>query len=607
MVHSPKIQDYSLIGNCRSAALVSKYGSIDWCCLPEFHSPAVFSALLDKAKGGFFSICPASDFRSYQKYLEDTNVVETVFTTKEGAVELIDAFAAATEEEKQSSLFPDHEILRMVRCTSGTLQMKMEYEPKLFYGKMTALLSDSKKLGIKFSWKENSFVLLSTLQQEQISIGRNKATAHFVMGKGDTVFFSFSCSRQSPAVLPELKATGLKRMEQTINYWKGWMSQCTYNGIYKEQVRRSALVLKLLAHAPSGAIIAAPTASLPEQPGGVRNWDYRYCWLRDASFTVRALIKLGFKAEAHAYMNWILHATQLTRPKLQVLYSVYGKPNLKEQALDWLEGYENSQPVRIGNGAHNQFQLDVYGEVLDAFFAYSALVPEFDRSSRKFMKGLGEVICRQWNQPDNGIWEVRSSPSHHTHSKVMAWAGLDRLIKLCNEYKWAGVPVEKYERVKKAIGKEIETRGYNEKLNCYTRSFNEGSLDASSLVFPLVGYCSASAPRMLSTVLGIRRKLSKNNLIYRYRSDDGILGEEGAFGICSFWLAENLSKAGNVDDAMAVFEAVQKAAGPTGLLAEEIDPRTFELLGNYPQGFTHIGLINAALSIEEHLKGGNTA
>jgi len=604
MMNAPKIHDYSLIGNCRSAALVSKLGSIDWCCLPEFHSPAIFSALLDSGKGGFFSIAPDSAFSSSQKYLEDTNVVETVFTTKEGTVKLIDAFVAATEEEKQLSLFPDHEMLRIVQCTSGSMSLKMEFAPTLFYGKNPASLINNKKLGIKFSRKENNFVLLTTLPEAELHVRNNKASAHFSIEKGHSAVFSFSCSRQSPAVLPELRTTAWGRMEQTIDFWKKWMSQCAYNGFYKEEVRRSALVLKLLAHAPSGAIIAAPTTSLPEAKGGGRNWDYRYCWLRDASFTVRALIQLGFKEEAQAYLNWILHATQLTQPKLQVLYSVYGRAKLKEQKLDWLEGYEHSRPVRVGNGAHDQLQLDVYGEVLDAFFSYSKLISAFDRSTRKFLLGLGKVICKLWDQADNGIWEMRSSPAHHTHSKVMAWVGLDRLLKLCSQYQWKNVPVEKYQRIKEEIEKQIETKGFHTEFNYYTRSFEDPSLDASSLVFSLVGYCSASSPNMLSTIRNIRERLSENDLIYRYRSDDGIEGSEGAFGICNFWLAENLAKTGNTKDAIAVFEKMQKGASPTGLFSEEIDPVSYELLGNYPQGFTHIGLINAAFTINEILQEG---
>ncbi len=606
MLTAPKLWDYALIGNCRSAALASKYGSIDWCCLPEFHSPAVFSALLDSKKGGHFSIAPTGHFRSSQNYIRDTNVVETVFQSDEGEVKLTDAFVATTEEEKTEGLFPDHEILRMVQCRAGRMQLKMEFQPTVFYGERSAVLTDGRNLGIKFSWKENSFVLLTTLPAEQISVGKATASCQFEITEGESVFFSFSCSCLSPAILPELKTTAWKRMQQTINYWKAWTSKCSYSGVYHEQVRRSALTLKLLTHAPSGAVIAAPTTSLPESPEGERNWDYRYCWLRDASFTVRALIKLGFPEEAHAYMSWILHATQLTQPELQVLYSVYGEAKLKEEKIDWLEGYEGAKPVRIGNGAYKQFQLDVYGEVLDAFFTYAKLIPEFDRSSRKFLLGLGEVICNTWNQPDNGIWEIRSSITHHTHSKVMAWVGLDRLIKLSRKYQWQNVPLDKYEQVKAELQAQIEKNGFNRDLQAYTREFNGRDLDASSLVFSLVDYCPATSPHMLSTVRCIREQLSENGLIYRYKSEDGLAGSEGAFSICNFWLIENLAKAGKVGEAIALFDTVLKAASETGLFSEEINPVSYELLGNYPQGFTHIGLINAALSIEEELQEGGT-
>jgi GH15 family glucan-1,4-alpha-glucosidase len=598
-----RISDYSLIGNCHSAALVSKQGSIDWCCLPEFHSPALFSALLDKDRGGHFSIAPAEDYKSHQQYIEDTNVIETIFKTASGEVRLRDAFVATTEEEKLRSLFPDHEIIRILKCVSGNVLLRMEFEPSVFYGRSAAALRDTKKMGIKFSWKENEYILQTTLTAEQLVVEKNKAEASFQLQSGDEVIFSFSCSSQGPAIIPEIKTTGIKRMEQTIQFWKAWIGHCAYDGMYKEQVRRSALALKLLAHAPSGAIIAAPTTSLPEQIGGDKNWDYRYCWLRDASFTVRALLKLGFEEEAHAYMNWILHATQLTQPKLQIVYSVYGQAKLKEQELNWLNGFQNSRPVRIGNGAYDQYQLDVYGEVLDAFFSYSNIIKEFDRKSRRFMIGLGNVICKLWEQPDNGIWEVRSSPAHHTHSKVMAWVGLDRLVKLSKKYSWKNVDTDKYEKTKTAIEQEIERSGYNRELQSYTSTFNGNSLDASSLVFSLVGFCPASSPEMVSTVQRICEQLSKNNLIFRYRnSEDGLQGDEGCFGICSFWLAENLAKSGKLKEAVQIFETVLEHASPAGLLSEEIDPSSHELLGNYPQGFTHIGLINAAISINEAYK-----
>jgi GH15 family glucan-1,4-alpha-glucosidase len=598
----PKLSDYALIGNSRAAALVCKTGSVEWCCFPEFDSPSLFATLLDREKGGFFAITPITDYRSAQRYLPDTNVLETYFWSDEGEIRLTDAFTAMTEEEKEHSLFPEHEMLRVLEGISGTVQVRLHYAPRTFYGKNTPHLEDRKKLGIHFSWKGHIYTLLSTLEPHQIRMpdGQHTAISDFLVKAGERVIFSLSYSSQNPAVLPELKTTGWKRMEHTIRFWKDWIGKCHYSGLYQEQVRRSALTLKLLTYAPSGAIIAAPTISLPEQVGGVRNWDYRYCWLRDASFTVRVLLALGFEEEAQAYMSWILHATQLTQPKLQVVYSVYGHASLKEKSLDWLKGYRDSRPVRIGNGADSQFQLDLYGEVLDAVYAYSPLVKRFDRSTKKFILGLGEAICKFWDQPDNGIWEVRSELIHHTHSKVMAWVGLDRLIKLAEKYHWKEAPLEKYHQVASHISTEVERFGYSDELKSYTRELKGDTLDASLLTFSLVGYCEPNSPRMTSTCELIYERLSKNDLIYRYiKIDDGLEGHEGSFGVCNFWLAENLAKSGKLEKAMEFFENMLKHASPTGLLSEEIDPDTHELLGNYPQGFTHIGLINAALSINE--------
>jgi GH15 family glucan-1,4-alpha-glucosidase len=595
------LADYSLIGNSRSAALVSKYGSIDWCCLPEFHSSSIFAALLDKTKGGYFCISPAGEFACAQKYISDTNVLDTNFKTADGEVRLLDAFTAMTEQQKSESLFPDHEILRIVEGISGSVKMKLEYVPRVFYGKSPPRLKDRQKLGISFSSRENVYNLGSTLDPRQIRVSADQSSAHaeFSVNGGERVCFSLSYSDQGPAVLPELKVSGFRRLQQTILFWKNWIRKCTYAGDYGEQVRRSALALKLLEHAPSGAIIAAPTTSLPEKIGGERNWDYRYCWLRDASFTIRALVKLGFEEEAHAYMNWILHATRLTRPRLQVVYSVFGHAYLKENTLDWLSGYKNSRPVRIGNLADGQFQLDIYGEVLDAVYTYAPIVKQFDSNSKAFIIGLGKVICKVWEQPDNGIWEIRSSSVQHTHSKVLAWAGLDRLLKLCEKYQWTEAPIAKFRETAARIRNDIEQWGYNVHLGAYAREFNGSHLDASLLVLPLIEYCDAASPRMRSTVEKICERLLKNNLLYRYREvDDGVSGEEGSFGVCNFWLIENLVKSGKVDKGIEIFETMLKHASPTGLFSEEINPDTHELLGNYPQGFTHIGLINAALTIE---------
>jgi len=594
------LSDYSLIGNARAAALVSKTGAIDWCCLPEFDSPSIFAAILDNDRGGRFTIHPAGNYTSQQRYIPDTNVVETTFETASGKARLLDAFTAQTEEDKKQSLFPDHEILRVIEVISGSITFIMSYSPRIYYGKDSPYLKDHKKLGIHFAWKGNIYVLLGTLDPEQLIVTKDTATAEFTPEPGKPVIFSLSYSSQSPSVLPELCETGYRRMQQTINFWKTWSSKCQYKGLYKQEVKRSLLTLKLLTHAPSGAIIAAPTTSLPEQIGGERNWDYRYCWLRDASFTTRVLVKMGYTEEAHAYMSWILHATRLTRPKLQVVYSVYGHSQLKEKTLYWLNGYRNSKPVRIGNGADSQFQLDVYGEVLDAVYAYAPLVKAFDRDTKNFILSLGHIICRIWHQPDNGIWEVRSGLAHHTHSKVMAWVGLDRLVKLAHKFNWGDKPVQQFKEVADQIKKEVEQKGYNSDVDSYTRTFGGDDVDASLLTLPLVDYCDAASPRMRSTTHTICQQLQENNLLYRYRNTtDGLKGNEGAFGICNFWLIENLAKAGELEKSMQLFENMLQYATPTGLFSEEIDPETGELLGNYPQGFTHIGLINAALTLNE--------
>lgn len=605
-----KISDYALIGNSRTSALVNHAGSIDWCCLPEFDSPSIFAALLDRERGGYFSIFPLADYRSAQRYLPNTNVVETTFETEKGKVRLLDAFTAMDEEAKTHSLFPDHEVLRVVEGISGTVQVKMEYVPRPFYGRDLPQLRDQKKLGIHFSWKQHVYVLLSTLNHEQYNMSqeKDKVVAQFLVQEGEQVIFSLSYSSQSPAILPDVNTTACSRLKGTINYWKKWIGRCYYSGLFEEQVKRSALTLKLLAHAPSGAIIAAPTTSLPEEAGGVRNWDYRYCWLRDASFTIRVLVRLGFEEEAHAYMNWILHATQLTRPKLQVVYSAFGHASIKERTLHWLEGFRSSRPVRIGNGADKQLQLDVYGEVLDALYTYAPLVKNFDRETRKFILALGEVICNSWEQADNGIWEARTKLVHHTHSKVMCWVGLDRIIKLCEQFNWKKVPLDKFKHIATRIKNDVERLGYNNKLSSYTQEFNGSTLDASLLTLPLVGYCDVNSPRMASTVYLILERLAKNGLLYRYlQVDDGLPGSEGSFSICNFWLAENLANAGKLKQAIVCFETMLNHASPTGLFSEEIDSDTHELVGNYPQGFTHIGLINAALAINKASREGSDA
>jgi GH15 family glucan-1,4-alpha-glucosidase len=597
------INDHILIGNCRTAALVSKFGSISWCCLPEFHSPSIFAALLDNEKGGFFMIQPVNEFRSSQSYLPNTNVAEIIFENEEGIVRLTDCFVAMEENEKQARPFPDHEILRIAQGVSGSVKFKFEYLPRTFYGRYAAKLSDHKKLGVHFTYKENICIFQTSLATTTLSDDREKVVGEFLLNKGEQVIFSLSCSTQYPAIIPEIKITAVQRLNGTINFWQKWISKCQYKGQYKEWVLRSALTLKLLTHAPSGAIIAAPTTSLPEAPGGIRNWDYRYCWLRDASFTVKVLIRLGYYEEVHAYMSWILHATRLTRPRLQVVYSVFGNAKLNEKNCDWLRGYKDSRPVRIGNDAHNQFQLDIYGEVLNAAYTYSDIIEGFDKGTKSFIIGLGKTICKLWPEPDDGIWEIRSSAKQHTHSKVMSWIGLDRLIRLCEKYNWEDAPKEQFKKTMELIQRSIEDFGFKKELNSYVKDYDSNDVDAALLTFSLTGYCDAASPEMIGTVQQVKHHLTEFDFVYRYRKiDDGLPGREGAFIAANFWLIENLAKMGKTAQAIDHFNRIIDAVPAHCLLSEEIDPVSKEWLGNYPQGFSHIGLINAALTISETLE-----
>jgi len=602
-----KISDYGLIGDGRTAALISSSGSVDWCCFPQFDSSSYFGALVDPERGGHFSLAPSEPFQSVQRYIEDTNILETIFTTHTGVVRLLDCFSVTTEERKNRQLWPDHEILRILECVEGHVSMETHYAPRPNFATRPFQFTDRGRFGIGCSCNQHILLLQACMNGQLLKWKlEDRATAmiaDFVLKNGEQAQFSLTYADEAPAIIPPLGEPAKARMEETTKYWRNWLGQCQYKGPYSAEVRRSALALKLLIFAPSGAIIAAPTTSLPETLGGERNWDYRYCWLRDASFTVRALVDLGFKSEASAFVSWMLHATRLTRPKLQVLYSVYGETTLKERVLNHLSGYQNSIPVRVGNAAHEQFQLDVYGEVLDAIHRFAPFFLEIDRETRDFILDMGQVVCKQWDKPDDGIWEVRSGRAHHTHSKVLAWTALDRLVKIGKSFDWKA-PYAQFNSTALEIRNAIEAHGFNPTVGAYTREFGGNELDAAVLVMPLLGYCNASSPRMMSTCRVIGDRLSKNGLIYRYLDvDDGLRGAEGSFGICNFWMAENFARAGHVSHAIQWFETLISKGNTVGLWSEEIDPDSGEFLGNYPQAFTHIGLINAAVTLLQSQKG----
>jgi GH15 family glucan-1,4-alpha-glucosidase len=595
-IRYPPIGDFALIGDSRSAALVSRDGSIDWLCLPRFDSSSIFAALLDTRRGGRFRIRPTGSFQTERRYLPDTNVLETTFRTLTGAAVLRDMMPVASEKDKRGELLPEHEILREVEGIAGEVELEILYEPRPGYGLLRPVLRQRGELGIWCDADNAALILRSELPLALID-GRRGARGLARIHAGDRYCLSFSYAEIGPAAVPRLGSAARERIARTARWWRDWADRCAYDGPYREAVVRSALALKLMTYAPSGAVVAAPTTSLPERIGGERNWDYRYCWLRDASLTLRALFDLGYDEEALAFVNWMLHTTRLTRPELQVVYDVYGKANLPERTLSHLEGYAGSRPVRVGNDAHGQLQLDVYGEVLDAVYGFAQRGGRFDRDTRRLLEGMGRTVLKRWREPDEGIWEGRSGRSHHTHSKMMCWVALDRIVRMHDAGR-IEVEVEAFRAERDAIRREIERRAWNPRLGAYTRLFDGENLDASLLTMPTYGYRDGDDPRMRSTCARIREWLGRGPLIYRYLdTDDGLPPGEGAFGICSFWAVECLARGGELDAATEAFERLLGYANDVGLYAEEIDPDTGAALGNFPQAFTHVGLINAALQL----------
>lgn len=588
------ISEYGLVGNGRTGALISRGGSIEWCCFPHFNSPSFFAAILDPERGGHFSISPTVPYDCSHRYRPDTNILETRFVYDQGEALLTDAFTVSSEERKRRALWPDQEILRIVEGVRGEVPFRLEFVPKPSYGDPAATFRFElrPRFGIACMYRNAILLLRSSLPMDRFIMKDNAAAVEFRAHAGERLCFSLVYTEEGPAVIPPLGESALGRMDETATYWRQWISRCTYRGPYEEEVRRSALALKLLIFAPSGAVVAAPTSSLPEVSGGARNWDYRYCWLRDAAFTIRALVDIGCHEEAGAFVSWMLHSTNLTRPRLQILYDVYGHARVDERELPWLDGYEGARPVRIGNAAGSQFQLDVYGEVLEGVFHFSPYLGEVDGDTRRFLLDLGRSIEELWEQPDDGIWETRERRAHYTHSKALAWAGLTCLGRLCERFRWSA-PVARYSATAARIRTTIEQ---SRRMDHYTRTLDGSDLDASLLVLPLIGYCDAHEPAMLRTIDAIARDLGSKGLIYRYRVADGLEGEEGCFGICSFWMVDVLARAGRREEARVWMDSILRFGNPLGLWSEEIEPRLGLFLGNYPQAFTHIGLINAAVA-----------
>ena len=596
------IADYAAIGCTRSVALISRGGSIDWLCWPRFDSASVFGRILDAEKGGFFAIRPSVEHEAKRRYLDGTNVIETTFTTDTGVARMLDLMPVFTEEEKQKNLSPFRQLLRRIEVIEGEVPIEIVYAPRPDYGRITPRL-EVRRDSIYCSWGAR---VLNLRSDAELTIGDGTATSRLTLHAGESRTFALGFDEETPAVLPGLDAAS--EIERTISFWRTWSSQLTYDGPYRDLVLRSVLVLKLLTYAPTGAIIAAPTTSLPEWIGGVRNWDYRYCWLRDASWTVSALYDCGFSNEGAAFLDWLLYSTRLTQPHLQMLYDVFGESSVPEKTLDHLDGYRGSRPVRIGNDAHSQFQLDVYGEVLGAVEEATRRGETLDRDVQHLLRRLTEIVCKRWEEPDAGIWEKRGDPRQHVHGKVMAWSALDsaqRIAERCH----MKIDEARVEKAKGNIKEAVLTHGFDARRNTFTGIFDDEEVDASLLFIARVGFIDPADPRMLGTIDAIRNDLGHDGLIYRYdsrKTEDGLPSGEGVFLACTFWLVEAMALAGRVDEARTLFDAVVRHGNDAGLFAEEIDVPSGALLGNFPQALSHIALLNAALHLEEASRKGKS-
>lgn len=585
----PSIHDHAVIGDGRSVALVARDGTIDWLCWPVFDAPAVFAALLDPERGGHWRIAPQGVVQTRRCYRRDSNVLETSFQCGDGDVVLTDAMTIADNHR----LANNHELLRQVRCTRGHVRIDMRFAPRPRFGEARVRLRKTAGLGVRC---EDGARLYALHTERAVELqGEDTATASFVLHVGESAAFSLTYD-EDIATLPLLGAHADARLAATERWWQTWLRQLTYDGPYREDVARSILAIKLLAYAPSGAVVAAATTSLPERVGGAANWDYRFCWLRDASFTARAFHELGFHDDGVAFCEWVLHTTRLTRPELRILYDVYGRLPANEEELD-LTGYRGSQPVRINNAAATQLQLDCYGEVIDAAMWLHGK-DGLDRETQGLLADLGRFVLANWRKPDRGIWEYRGEPKHRTHSRVLCWVALDRLLQLREHGLVRRLDLDELARHRAAIHADVVAHGWNPREQCYTEVFGAPEVDASVLLLPGYGFEDAASPRMRATYDRVVERLRAGAGLY-WRNEHEVRNGEGAFGICSAWVTEYLVRAGRAADARAEFEAFLACANDVGLLAEEVDVSSREALGNFPQAYTHIGIVSGALVLRE--------
>jgi GH15 family glucan-1,4-alpha-glucosidase len=599
MAYKP-IGDYGVIGDLHTVALVGKDGSIDWCCFPHFDSPSLFGALLDDRRGGRFRIAPLEDGKRQQLYLPETNVLLTRFLHQDGVAELTDFMPV--EGDEPGAHPKRHQIIRMVTVVRGTIRFRLECRPAFNFGRDAHTVTLRQAGAILRS----ASMAVGLVSPVPLTAGSGAVEADFTLTEGQRVtFFLEQLEAEAAEHILDTPQTGETAFRDTVKFWRKWIGQCRYTGRWREMVQRSALTLKLLTYAPTGAIVAAPTTSLPEALGGVRNWDYRYTWIRDAAFTLYGLLRLGLSKEAGRFMQWLeARCHDLNDDgSLQVLYGIDGRRiGHEEVLLDW-EGYQGSRPVRIGNGAAVQRQLDMYGALMDAAYLYNKYGSPISYDSWMGLSRLLDYVCANWDQPDEGVWEVRGGQRHFVYSKVMCWVALDRGIRLADK---RGFPADrtKWMEARDRIYHDVMQRGWNREIGSFVQAYGGDALDASALVMPLVFFVSPTDPRMQSTIEQIQSRLASDALVFRYRQEeaapDGLPGEEGTFTLCSFWLVEALTRAGRLEEARLIFEKILSYANHLGLYAEELSV-TGEHLGNFPQAFAHIGLISAAYNLDRAL------
>ena len=587
-----RIEDYALLGDLQTAALVGRTGSVDWLCFPRFDSGSCFGALLGSSEDGRWLIAPtAGGAATERRYRDNTLVLESEWQTPTGRVRVID-FMPPRETK------PD--IVRIVEGLEGHVEMRTEFVVRFDYGSIVPWVRRLAGNTLLAIGGPDALALRTPIDLEPEGMTH---TAEFTVRAGDRVPFVLTWFPSSEA--PPKAVDAEHALFDTETFWRDWLDGCQYDGEYRDAVHTSLIVLKALTYAPTGGIVAAPTTSLPEHIGGQRNWDYRYCWLRDATFTLYALMNAGFTEEASCWRDWLLRAVAGDPAKMQILYGVAGERRVPEFELDWLAGYAGSSPVRIGNAAHEQFQLDVYGEVMDALHLGRVHGLGPDDNAWALQLRVMDFLEGAWDRPDEGIWEVRGPRAHFTHSKVLAWVAFDRAVEAVERWALPG-PVERWRQLRAEIHEEVCREGFNVELNSFTQSYGSSELDASTLLIPLVGFLPPEDPRVVGTVEAIQRDLTRDGFVQRYAPKehndvDGLTGGEGAFLPCSFWLVDALLLLERDDEARELFEKLLAICNDLGLISEEYDPAEQRLLGNFPQAFTHVGLVNSAYNLSHHV------